>query len=201
MKNNKLVVLFFETLKISAFTFGGGFVIIPLLQRKFVENLKWIDEEGMLDMTAIAQSTPGPVAVNVAILAGYHVAGIPGAAISVLGTIIPPLFIISLISMFYNTFRNNIYVNIAMAGMLCGVAAVILDVVISMLGLLFKGKDKTIAGRIISLAMLVAAFVANRFLKINIIFIILASGVIGLMMYLFGNRKDRRKGEDNEDIT
>ena len=103
--------------------------------------------------------------------------------------------------MFYNTFRNNTYVNIAMAGMLCGVAAVILDVVISMLGLIFKGKDKTIAGRIISLAMLVAAFAASRFLKINIIFIILASGVIGLMMYLFGNRKDRRKGEDNEDIT
>ncbi len=205
MKNNKLVVLFFETLKISAFTFGGGFVIIPLLRRKFVENLKWIDEEEMLDLTAIAQSTPGPVAVNAAILVGYHVAGIPGAASAVLGTVIPPLFIISIISAFYNFFRDNRYVNMAMSGMLCGVAAVVLNVVIDMLGVLFKSgkkgkEDKSIitADRVVAAIMLVAAFIANRYLKINIIFIILAGAAVGIIRYLWGNR---RKGAEDESLS
>ena len=205
MKNNKLVVLFFETLKISAFTFGGGFVIIPLLRRKFVENLKWIDEEEMLDLTAIAQSTPGPVAVNAAILVGYHVAGIPGAASAVLGTVIPPLFIISIISAFYNFFRDNRYVNMAMSGMLCGVAAVVLNVVIDMLGVLFKSgkkgkEDKSIitADRVVAAIMLIAAFIANRYLKINIIFIILAGAAVGIIRYLWGNR---RKGDEDESLS
>ena len=95
MNNKKLLTLFLATLKISAFTFGGGFVIIPLLRRKFVEELKWIDEEEMLDLTAIAQSSPGAVAVNASILVGCRVAGLTGAVVSVLGTVIPPLFIIS----------------------------------------------------------------------------------------------------------
>ncbi len=168
-------------------------MIIPLLRRRFVENLKWIDEEEMLDMTAIAQSTPGPIAVNAAILAGFHVAGIPGAAVAVLGTVIPPLFIISIISMFYNYFRDNRYVGLAMAGMLCGVAAVILNVVIDMLGVLFKKRDRVVAA-----VMLIAAFVANRYLKINIIFLILAAGLVGVVRYLIGKR---RKGDDDEDIS
>lgn len=206
MKNNKLVVLFYETLKISAFTFGGGFVIIPLLRRKFVENLKWIDEEEMLDLTAIAQSTPGPVAVNAAILVGYHVAGIPGAASAVIGTIIPPLFIISIISAFYNFFRDNRYVNMAMSGMLCGVAAVVLNVVIDMLGVLFKSGKKGIdeeksiitADRVVAAIMLIAAFIANRYLKINIIFIILTGAAVGIIRYLLGNR---RKGDQDESLS
>ena len=177
-------------------------MIIPLLRRKFVENLKWIDEEEMLDLTAIAQSTPGPVAVNAAILVGYHVAGIPGAASAVVGTIIPPLFIISIIAMFYNFFRDNRYVNMAMAGMLCGVAAVVLNVVIDMLGVLFKsrgkGKGLLTADRVMAAIMLAFAFIANRYLKINIIFIILAGAVVGVVSYFV---KRRRKGDDHESIS
>lgn len=198
MNNKKLLTLFLATLKISAFTFGGGFVIIPLLRRKFVEELKWIDEEEMLDLTAIAQSSPGAVAVNASILVGYRVAGLTGAVVSVLGTVIPPLFIISVISLFYQAFRDNKYVNIVMAGMLCGVAAVILDVVISMLGVLFKAKkgdtDKVITiDRVISAVMLTGAFVANRYLKINIIFIILFCGFFGLAMHFCKKAKKEKK--------
>lgn len=198
MNNKKLLTLFFATLKISAFTFGGGFVIIPLLRRKFVEELKWIDEEEMLDLTAIAQSSPGAVAVNASILVGYRVAGLCGAVVSVLGTVIPPLFIISVISLFYQAFRNNKYVNIVMAGMLCGVAAVILDVVISMLGVLFKAKKGDIGkvitiDRVISAVMLTGAFVANRYLKINIIFIILFCGIFGLAMHFCKKAKEEKK--------
>ena len=89
--------LFFSTFKLSACTFGGGFVIIPLMRKKFVEELGWIEEDEMMDLTAIAQSSPGAIAVNASILVGYHVAGFPGAMLAVLGTILPPLIIISII--------------------------------------------------------------------------------------------------------
>ena len=128
--------LFWSVFKLSACTFGGGFVIVPLMRKRFIEELGWIEEQEMLDMTAIAQSSPGAIAVNAAILVGYHVAGIPGALLTVLGTVIPPLIIISVISMFYQAFRDNPVVNLVMAGMLCGVAAVIFDVV--------KKKKKTV---------------------------------------------------------
>ena len=92
-KKQKYLKLFISTFKLSACTFGGGFVIISLMRRRFVEELGWIDEQEMLDLTAIAQSSPGAIAVNASILVGYHVAGIPGALLSVLGTILPPLII------------------------------------------------------------------------------------------------------------
>ena len=97
-------------------------MIVPLMRKRFVEELGWIEEQEMLDMTAIAQSSPGAIAVNAAILVGYHVAGISGALLTVLGTVIPPMIIISVISMFYQAFRDNPVVNLVMAGMLCIVA-------------------------------------------------------------------------------
>ena len=156
-KAKKYIKLFLSTFKISACTFGGGFVIIPLLRRKFVEELGWIDEQEMMDLTAIAQSSPGAIAVNASILVGYRVAGIPGAMLTVLGTVLPPLIIISVISLFYKAFRDNAIVNAAMAGMLCGVAAVILDVVINMVKGIFKQK------RILPVLVMAGAFAAVRF--------------------------------------
>lgn len=125
-KLKKYVVLFLSTFQLSAFTFGGGFVIIPLIRKKFVEQLGWIGEEEMLDLAAIAQSSPGAIAVNISILVGYRVAGVPGALLTVVGTMTPPLIVISVISLFYAAFRDNVFVNMAMCGMLAGVAAVIL---------------------------------------------------------------------------
>jgi chromate transporter len=84
-KKNKYWQLFLSTFKLSACTFGGGFVIIPLMRERFVKELHWIEEEEMLDLTAIAQSSPGSIAINASILVGYHVAGIPGALITVVG--------------------------------------------------------------------------------------------------------------------
>lgn len=132
--------LFLSTFELSACTFGGGFVIIPLMRKKFVEELGWIEEEEMLDLTAIAQASPGAIAVNASIMLGYHIAGIPGAILAVLGTVLPPLIIISIILMFYQAFRNNVIVSMAMRGMLCGVAAVICDVVINMAKSIFQKK-------------------------------------------------------------
>ena len=131
-KQHQYKILFWSGFKLSACTFGGGFVIIPLMRKKFVEQLHWIEEQEMLDLTAIAQSSPGAIAVNASILIGYHVAGITGALLAVLGTILPPLIIISIVSLFYRAFRDNVIVDMVMKGMLAGVAAVICDVVITM---------------------------------------------------------------------
>ena len=169
------LTLFLSVFQLSACTFGGGFVIIPLMRKRFVEKLGWIGEQEMLDLTAIAQSSPGAIAVNAAILVGYHVAGIPGALLSVLGTVTPPLIVISVISLFYQAFRNHPVVNMAMAGMLCGVAAVILDVVIKLCKNVLKEK------RILPVLVLLGSFCAVRLLKVNIIVVILLCGIIGAL--------------------
>ena len=109
-KRKKYLTLFLSTLIISSFTFGGGYVIISLLKKKFTDELHWIEEKEMLNLAAIAQSAPGAVAVNAAILVGYRTAGIIGTIIAVFGTIIPPFVIISLISLCYTAFRENVIV-------------------------------------------------------------------------------------------
>lgn len=185
MKNQKLWKLFLSTFQLSACTFGGGYVIVPLMRKKFVEELHWIEEQEMLDLTAIAQSAPGAIAVNASILVGYHVAGILGALLTVLGTVLPPLIIISIISCFYQAFRNNVIVNMAMAGMLAGVAAVVCDVVITMAQGILKQKRR------LPLLILLASFLAVRFFQINIILIILVCGMIGAAdTYLRGRKRD-----------
>lgn len=165
--------LFLSTFQLSACTFGGGFVIIPLMRRKFVEELHWIEEQEMMDLTAIAQSSPGSIAVNASILVGYRVAGIGGALVTVLGTVLPPLIIISVISFFYTAFRDNIFVSMAMAGMLAGVGAVICDVVVTM------GKEIIKRKQVLPIAVLIMSFAAVHFWGINIILLILVCGLIG----------------------
>ena len=188
----KFWTLFSSTFLLSAFTFGGGFVIVPLMRKKFVENLGWIDEQEMLDITAISQSSPGPIAVNASILVGYRVAGIPGALVTVAGTVLPPLIVISIISMFYAAFRDNVIVNRVMDGMLAGVAAVICDVVLTM------GWDIIRQKKWLSVLILAGAFIAVRILGVNIMYIILACALIGAASTLIN---ERRKGGGRHDIS
>ena len=179
--------LFTSTFMLSACTFGGGFVIVPLMRKKFVQELHWIDEQEMLDLTAIAQSSPGAIAVNASILVGYRAAGVPGALIAILGTVLPPLVIISVISLFYQQFRDNAIVSVAMAGMLAGVAAVIADVVISMTGQIIRRRSA------VAVLTLIAAFIAARFFDVSIIAIILVSGLVGILEWRFAARKEAAK--------
>ncbi|NWK12399.1 chromate transporter [Clostridium cadaveris] len=177
--------LFISTFYLSAFTFGGGFVIIPLMKKKFVDDLKWIDEKEMLNLAAIAQSSPGAVAVNASILWGYNVAGRIGAIVSILGTVMPPLIILSIISMFYTIFRDNIIVNYVLKGMQAGIAAVITDVVINLGSNIVKDRN------IISILVMIGAFIATFFLKINVMYIILVCGIIGALRVIQIERKER----------
>ncbi len=171
--------LFFSTLYISAFTFGGGFVIITFMKRKFVDELHWIDETEMLDLAALAQSSPGAIAVNAAILVGWRVCGFAGMLTAVLGTIIPPMTILSVISFFYAAFASNVYVALVLKGMQAGVAAVILDVVCG-LGL-NVWKEHSIA----HLAVMVIAFLATFVFHVNVIYIILCAALFGIATEIF----------------
>lgn len=183
-----LLQLFVSMLYISAFTFGGGFVIVTFMKRKFVDELHWIDEQEMLDLTALAQSSPGAIAVNAAILVGWHVAGFWGMAVAVLGTILPPMAILSVISFFYKAFASNPYVALTLKGMQAGVAAVILDVVCSLGGTVIKGRSP------LHLVILAAAFCATFFFDVNVVYIILAAAVVGVLLaYRQKWKEDLRK--------
>lgn len=170
-----LIRLFAATFYLSAFTFGGGYVIITLMQKKFVEEYHWIDEEEMFDLIAIAQSAPGPIAVNGAIVAGYKLARIPGVLVSVTGAVLPPFFIIALVSAFYQVFRQNRIIALMLEGMQAGVGAVIAAVVIEMIQNLFHNSHQ-----IDSALIMAGAFLANVFLKISAIYIFLFCIVYGI---------------------
>lgn len=172
--------LFTSTFYLSAFTFGGGFVIIPLMRKKFVDQYKWLDEKEMIDLTAIAQSSPGAIAVNAAILVGYRLAGIFGALLTILGTVLPPLLILSVISLAYTEFRDSLIVKYVLRGMQAGVAAVIIDIVVTM------GIDLIKERKALAVVVMSGAFVATFFLHVNVIFIILISGTIGAMEIYYG---------------
>lgn len=188
VKNNRYLTLFTSTFRLSACTFGGGFVIVPLLKKKFADELGWVDENEIMDLTAIAQSSPGAIAVNASILIGYHVGGVAGALISVIGTVLPPLIIISVISLFYQAFRDSLIVSRVMTGMLAGVAAVITDVVLRMAGNILKEKKP------LPVIMLIASFIAVRFFSINVITLILICGSIGAADTYFTMKAARERG-------
>lgn len=178
-----LFKLFLSNLYISTFTFGGGFVIVTFMKRKFVDELHWIDEEEMLDMTALAQSAPGAIAVNAAILVGWRVAGLTGMLVSVLGTIIPPMGILTVISVFYRQFSENRYVSTLLRGMRAGVAAVILDVVCGLGSKVIKTR------RPVLVVLMAAAFIASFVLDVSGIAIILSAILIGICLELWSRRK------------
>lgn len=177
---NKLVKLFFSTLYLSAFTFGGGYVIVSLMRKKFVDEYNWIDEDEMLDLVAIAQSAPGPIAVNGAIVVGYKMAGLLGIFISVLATIIPPFVIISVISVFYEIFKTNLIVSLMLEGMQAGVGAVIASVCFKMGSGLLKEKNKLYP------VIMIGAFIANYIFNINVMIVILICIMIGLLYSMKG---------------
>lgn len=193
-KENRLWKLFTTTFTLSAFTFGGGFVIVSLYKKKFVEELGWLEEDEMLDITAIAQSSPGPIPVNASIILGYRIHGIVGSLVALLGTIIPPFVIISLISVFYEQFRSNKVIAVALQVMRAGVAAVILDVVLNLAQNVIKGRNKLYMG------LMVVAFVATYFFNVSAMYIIFICLAIGLITVFFDIRKEKNHGTATDSI-
>lgn len=188
---NILWTLFRSTFMLSACTFGGGFVIVSLMKKKFVEELGWIDESEMLDITAIAQSSPGPIPINASVILGYRMQGILGAIVAVLGTSIPPIAIISVIAVFYEQFRNNAIIATALLVMRAGVAAVIFDVIINL------AKNVIQTGNHFYVVLMIAAFIMTYVMGISAMTIILLCVGIGVVTLLLEMRKSglEEKGE------
>lgn len=186
---SKLWVLFKSMFVLSACTFGGGFVIVSLMKKKYVEELKWLEEDEMLDVTAITQSAPGPLPVNASVIIGYRIAGVIGSLTAILGTILPPMVIISVISLFYEQFRTNPYVNTALQVMRAGVAAVIFDVVINLAVNVIHTR------RILYICMMIIAFGATYLLDVSAMVIILVCLAIGLADLTVQTIKNKKKGE------
>lgn len=179
--------LFKNVFILSSCTFGGGFVIIGMMKKTFVEKLHWISEEEMLDMTAIAQSAPGALGVNIAIVTGYRIRRITGALTAALGAVLPPLIIISVISVFYNQFKDNAVVAVALQVMRAGVAAVICDVVFTLAANILKTKN------VLWIFVMAAAFTATVFFDVSAVVLILICGVIGLVYSLTAGRRKEAK--------
>ncbi|HIW08363.1 MAG TPA: chromate transporter [Candidatus Faecalibacterium intestinigallinarum] len=184
-KKQVLRRLFFSTLSLSAFTFGGGYVIVTLLKKKFVDECHWIEEDEMLDLVAIAQSAPGAIAVNGAIVVGYKLAGMLGAAVAITATIIPPFVIISVISVFYEAFRSNFLVSQMLAGMQAGVGAVIASVVWQM------GTDVVRSKSAAAILIMAASFAAACLFEVNVVLVVLAAAAVGVVRTLLAQRRGK----------
>ncbi len=174
------LTIFWEMFRLSAFTFGGGYVIVPLMKRSFVDKLGLLTEKEMLDYTAVAQSAPGAVAINTAILVGMKIGGVAGAAVTLFATILPPLIIISVVALIYNLVIGNAIVMAVLRGMRAGVCAVIADAVLSMIATVTKDFKKNSPLAWLRIAIIPISFTAAFVLKVNAALIVLAGAILGI---------------------
>ena len=182
--------LFLTMLKIGLFTFGGGYAMIALLENEFVEKKKWLEKDEFLDVTAIAESTPGPIAINAATYMGYKNAGIIGSIIATLGICIPSFVIIYAISLFFDAFLSLTLVEYAFKGIQICVVYLILTAGMKML----KQMKKTVFNMIIISITLICMVVFSLFaVKFSTIFYILISGICGVVVYLLGKIRKEKK--------
>lgn len=161
--------LFAVNLFISAFTFGGGYVVVPMVRRFFVEKSHDFSEEELLDMAAVAQSAPGAIAVNLSALAGYRIAKTAGVLVSCAAAILPPLIILAVISAFYSAFISNPVVSAVLKGMEAGVAALMVDLVADMCSAVLKKHSLFLS------ALIPIAFIANFIFSVNVALILALS--------------------------
>lgn len=178
---NKILTLFATFLKIGAFTFGGGYAMIPLIQKEISENRGWVSDEDILDIIAIAESTPGPIAINAATFVGYKVCGFWGAAFSTFGVVLPSFIVITLISFVLREFEKIKLVQYAFFGIRAGVLALIVKALWSMYQKCPKSPvSYFIAG---------FAFVMAAIIKINVLYVIIGCALLGLISSFFAGRR------------
>lgn len=189
-KIKKYLLLFLTMLKIGLFTFGGGYAMIALLENEFVAKKKWIEKDEFLDLTAIAESTPGPIAINAATYIGYKRAGILGSIVSTLGVCIPSFSIIYAISLFFDAFLSLTWVRYAFKGIQVCVVYLILSAGLKML----KQMKKTAFNIILIVTTIVCMITFSLFaVEFSTIFYILIGGALGVAVYLLGRLKKEEK--------
>ena len=187
-KERNVMILFFTMLKIGLFTFGGGYAMIPLLESELVEKKKWINKEEFINMIAIAESTPGPIAINCATYVGYTVCKFWGALLSTIAVVLPAFTIIFLISLFLNKFLSFEYVGYAFRGIQVCVTFLILSAGIKM----FKEMEKSLFNLVLfSLTLLCVIFFTIFSVNFSSIFYIIISGIVGVFIYLINKLKKK----------
>ena len=184
-KAKKCLTLFLTFLRIGAFTFGGGYAMIPLIQRETVEKHKWISDDDILEIIAIAESTPGPIAINSATFVGYKVAGAFGSFCATFGVVLPSYIIISVISLILNQFSDILAVKYAFFGIRAGVLALILKSLWTMF--------KKIKKEIIPYIIMAISFVVAAFTDFNVLFIIIGSAIFGIVTSIIKDRKEKQE--------
>ena len=178
-----LLKLFTTFFKIGLFSFGGGFAMIPLIQREVIEKHKWIDEKDFLDMLVLAQSTPGPIAVNTSVFVGYKMAGVAGAIMATLGTVLPSFMVILLLALFFAEVRENRYVDAAFRAMRPAVVALIVAPLIG----LVKGMKWYM------MAVAAAVAIAVWYFGLSPAYLIAIALVGGVVVAVVNGRKGARK--------
>ena len=182
-----LGTLFFTFFKIGLFTFGGGYAMIALLEEEFIQRRKWLDKDEFLDMTAIADSTPGPVAINSATYLGYKLAKVPGAATATVAVCLPSFLIIYAISLFFEQFTQLTVIANAFKGIQICVIYLIFSAGVRML----KALDKSpFATGVLAAVMLVMVGLSLAGVSVSSILLILLSGAAGVAAWLIGRRKE-----------
>ena len=188
----KYQTLFLTMLKIGLFTFGGGYAMIALLENEFVSRKKWIEKDEFLDMVAIAESTPGPIAINSATYLGYKILGVSVSLTATIAVCIPSFFIIYVISLFFDAFLSLTLVSYAFKGIQVCVIYLIFSAGIKLL----KGIKKT-AFNISIICIVIASMVFNTLfaIKFSTVYYILIAGMVGIFAYFINNLKDRKEAD------
>lgn len=185
-ESKTLLSLFLQCFSLSMVTFGGGSTIIALLQKRFVEKLRWLDESEVLEMVALAQSAPGATSVNTTMLVGYRLFGLPGALVSAVASVLPPLIVISIITPFYDIICKSEVTANALSGVRACASALVASVSLSLAISLCKNKDYFI------IVIWILAVLAAVVFKVNTIIIILAGLAIGILHFLVFTKKGKK---------
>ena len=183
MKKCSLLELFFSFFKIGLFTFGGGYAMIPIMEREVVEKKKWVDDETISTILAISESTPGPLAINSATYIGYNIRGVLGSILATLGVVLPSFIIISIISLFFLEFKENLIVNFMFTGIRISVGVLVINAGIKM----FKKVELTI----LSVILMLVGLILSVFTQIDVIFIIIFCAIVGLIYYSIKTKKEK----------
>ncbi|GAA3413811.1 chromate transporter [Paenibacillus hodogayensis] len=170
---------------ISTFTFGGGYVVVPMIRKYFITRKKLFSEDDLVDMAAIAQSSPGAIAINLSTLAGFRAAGMTGAVISCIAAVIPPLVILVFISLFYFAFAMNPLISTILRGMQAGVAALIVDFVVDMCSMMIKERSLLLN------LVIPTAFLANFIFEINVAIILAVCCSLCMMRVWLNERRQK----------
>lgn len=194
-KFKTLISLFLTYLKIGLFTFGGGYAMIALIEENVVNKKQWITKDELADIVTIAESTPGPIAINCATYIGYKIGGVLGSVIATLGVVLPSFAIIYAISLVFDLFMSLTYVQYAFNGIKCAVGLIIIRQGFKMLKSFKKNALTLICFFIALISILLINFFAIDF---STVFFILAGAVLGLVVYLIGVIKNKNKAKSSQ---